>query len=273
VTIANLGLLLAAALCTAVCGATIAETPLQKFHAANDALLRAAKEAEATGAALPRVSDPKSRPLFEAAFDRSILSSVDPSDVRGLADICSPSISLTTGYELTGLERLIEATPAPEVGSAFQSLTSRNSVTYQDEIATSLGFAAACLALEIPAVERFWQGLAPAERTDVRETGVSQMRRGITEIYVGALTMQGEGAYAPANRRAALDAATKAAGPYASALTLAGRKHIQELVDAVSPAANAEDRTKLDAIRAAMSDTSCIDVCAVADLPIVILSR
>lgn len=89
------------------------------------------------------------------------------------------------------------------------------------------------------------------------------MRRGITEIFMGVLTMQSQPFYSAANRAMALDIAARHADVFASLLAPGDRKAVIGIVNRSLPSATPEDHAKLLIIRAAMSATGCTGLCAV----------
>jgi len=77
----------------------------------------------------------------------------------------------------------------------------RNMTAYEDQYATMMSFVIRGLAREAVSGRMFMAGLAPEERTRVREEGLAAMQRGAAEVILGAICSVVEGASKPASAR------------------------------------------------------------------------
>jgi hypothetical protein len=232
------------------------------FTSANTKLLASLERAEKAGSALPRITDPDTRPIFEAAFDERVLSAFEKSDLNQLLQICSKSMAVAVAYSLHGIGTLTKTTAEKELPAASEALGRRNSETFQNELMPAIRFGLACYALEIPALTKFWERLPEAERTTERRHGVVVIRQGIAQVYAAALGMQSQSVYSAANRAIAINIVVQHADAFASALTPEDRKAVIGIVDKALASATLEDRAKLLVVRGAMSAAACTGLCA-----------
>jgi hypothetical protein len=241
-----------------------ADQSVDALTSANTELLASVERAEKAGSELPRITDPATRPIFEAAFDERVLIAVDKSDMNQLSDICSRSSKVLVAYSVHGIGKLADtAAGRQKLPAAALVQVDRNFVTNQNEVIPVLRFTLACQALQIPEIAKFWEGLPDAERTAIRRRGLAQVRHGITDIYLGVLHTQSQSTVSAANRAIALDVAVRHADVFASALTLGDRKAVIRVLDKALASTTAENRSKLLLIRAAMSTAACTGLCAV----------
>jgi hypothetical protein len=77
----------------------------------------------------------------------------------------------------------------------------RNMTEYEDQYAVAMNFLIRGQAREAVSMRMFWDGLAPAQRTRVREQGFMGARKGMAEFVLAAICSVVESGGKPANAR------------------------------------------------------------------------
>lgn len=75
----------------------------------------------------------------------------------------------------------------------------RNMTEYEDQYAAAMNFLIRGQAREAVSMRMFWDGLAPAQRTRIREDGFMGARRGMAEFVLAAICSAVESGGKPAN--------------------------------------------------------------------------
>jgi hypothetical protein len=77
----------------------------------------------------------------------------------------------------------------------------RNMTEYEDQYAAAMNFMIRGLAREAVSSRMFWAGLAPEQRTRVREEGLAGLRRASAEIILATICSAVQNGGKPANAR------------------------------------------------------------------------
>jgi hypothetical protein len=237
------------------------------FIQAADAVIAAQGEAGATPP--PPVTDPRVQTLLaRAANVDAIFGNVKltAADLGPVMDLCGKTNQITMGYALANIVSLkppAGQTADPEaLKPRVIELGNRNAVAYQDVIIPMGAFSTRCMMRALPLLTEFMRTLPAEQRTPVRMGGLRQMRGGVANMMVGAITSSIQTGVSAANRHLALSAAADVASTFAAALPVADRKAIQQTAVRVRPSAAAADQPSLDAIARAFADERCEGLCA-----------
>jgi hypothetical protein len=139
---------------------------------------------------------PEVAALFGRVFDLDALNALPPaqaSDLDWLIDwigAANATIKLFTCYG---------SKPGPQPDLAALG---RNMAEYEDQYAAAMNFMVRGMAREAVSSNMFWAGLAPEQRTRVREEGLTGLRRAAAEWILEAIcSVSSVSASKPANVR------------------------------------------------------------------------
>lgn len=237
------------------------------FLQAADAVIAAQGQADVTPP--PPVSDPRVQILLaRAANIDAIFGNVKltAADMGPVMDLCGKTNQISMGYALANFVSL-----KPPAGQAVDpeaikprviELGNRNAVTYQDAIIPMSAFGARCMMRALPLLTEFMKTLPAEQLTPVRMGGLRQMRGGVANMMVGAITTSVQTGMSATNRHLAVSAAADAASTLATILPVADRKVIQQAAIRVRASAAAADQPSLDTIARAFADERCEGLCA-----------
>jgi hypothetical protein len=143
----------------------------------------------------PDLTRPEIAALLGRVFDLDALNALPPAqanDVSWLIDWMEAANATSKLFTLYGSK------PGPQPDSAA---IQRNVTEYEDQYAAAMNFVIRCLAREAVSVNMFMAGLAPEQRTRVREQGFTGARSGAAELILDAICAAIQGASKPANAR------------------------------------------------------------------------
>jgi hypothetical protein len=129
----------------------------------------------------PDLARPEVAALFSRVFDLDALNALPPvqaSDLDWLIDwigAANATIKLFTRYG---------SKPGPQPDLAALG---RNMAEYEDQYAAAMNFMVRGMAREAVSSNMFWAGLAPEQRTRVREEGLTGLRRTAAEWILEAI--------------------------------------------------------------------------------------
>lgn len=236
------------------------------LKAADDVI---AAQGEAGVSPPPPITDPRVQTLLaRAANIEAIFGNVKltAADLGPVMDLCGKTNQITVGYALANIASLkppAGQTADPEaLKPRVIELQSRNVIAYQDAIVPMGAFSARCMMRALPLLTEFMRTLPAEQRTPVRMGGLRQMRGGVANMMVGAITSSIQTGISAANRHLAVSAAADVASTFAAILPVADRKVIQQTAGRVRPSAAAADQPSLDTIARAFADERCEGLCA-----------
>jgi hypothetical protein len=143
----------------------------------------------------PDLTRPEVAALLRHVFDLDALNALPPaqgSDLDWLLDwvqAANNTIKLFTRYG---------SKPGPQPDLAALE---RNMTEYEDQIAVAMNFMVRGQAREVVSMKLFWAGLAPEQRTRVREEGFTGARRTTAEWILETICSTIPSAANPANAR------------------------------------------------------------------------
>lgn len=206
---------------------------------------------EAAEAPLPRLSDPVDGPTIRTAFDMRIFEAVDWDDLPLALDVCDAGRDSMDAYV------------GPRDIRASRQALEEHSARYQDEYALMTTFTLRCYARLGPAGGRFWDRLAPENRTAARRDGVRIIQQGVGQIYVGLLLWQSDQAIRQDNRDRLLTALAESNSGLGSVLTPDQRSALAVLIARIAVTASPTDRVRLKRLGAELAAMPCTGLCAV----------
>ena len=143
----------------------------------------------------PDLTRPEVAALLGRVFDLDALNALPPAQANDIIwlidwmDAANAVNKLFTGYgAIQG--------PQPDLVAIQRNLTE-----YEDQYAAAMNFMIHGFAREAVSSNLFMAGLAPAQRTRVREEGLARLRSGAAEFILGAICSVIESGGEPANAR------------------------------------------------------------------------
>jgi len=143
----------------------------------------------------PDLTRPEVAALLGRVFDLDALNALPPalaSDLPALLDWMDAANATNKLFILYGTKPGLQ----PDL-AAIQ----RNMTEYEDQYAAAINFQIRGQAREVVATNMFMAGLAPEQRTRVREEGLARARRGAAELVLGAISSVIQSGGKPANAR------------------------------------------------------------------------
>jgi hypothetical protein len=143
----------------------------------------------------PDLTRPEVAALLGRIFDLGALNALPPvqaNDILWLPDwldAANAAVKLFTRYG---------SKPGPQPDLAA---VQRNMTEYEDQYAAAMNFMIRGLAREAVSSRMFWAGLAPEQRTRVREEGLAGLRRASAEIILATICSAVQNGGKPANAR------------------------------------------------------------------------
>jgi hypothetical protein len=248
----------------AAAGGSIAASPgggLDALVAANTLLKAKIVAADQADKAPPTLADDAGE--VRSAFSLEALSAA-PETIGSLLSACDAGGGSEMAYMLYGLGRSgVRQADKAAAAQIVARLEGRNELRFQDEFALATRFSVACAALEVPQAEAFIASLPPADLTDTRRAGLQQLRKGLLEVFAGAILVQSD-PLRRANKDLILYETVTAAPVLMTAVPLADRQKLRDLIDRVLPstADASAARTSLQQLKAVLASTDCRGLCA-----------
>ena len=143
----------------------------------------------------PDLTRPEVAALLGRVFDLDALNALPPAqanDVSWLLDWMEAANATSKLFTLYGSK------PGPQPDSAA---IQRNVTEYEDQYAAAMNFLIRGLAREAVSSKLFWAGLAPGQRTRVREEGFAGARSASAEFILSAICSAILSGGKPANAR------------------------------------------------------------------------
>jgi hypothetical protein len=143
----------------------------------------------------PDLTRPEIAALLGRIFDLDALNALPPaqgSDISWLPDwieAANAAVKLFTRYGMI---------PGPQLDLVALQ---RNLTEYEDQYAAAMNFMIRGMAREAVASNMFWAGLAPEQRTRVREQGLAGARSSTAEFILDAICAAIQGGSKPADVR------------------------------------------------------------------------
>ncbi len=224
--------------------------------------LQARLAAMEVGKVPPLLSNPGDAALLRAALDPSDLGPVAAADLGTGLDSCEVSNRYNVALMFIGSRKdeLKDATPE-DAARIIAGRSRVNAVRYQDELALSLRFTAACMARLVEPMSAFWASLAPAERTQIRLDGLQQARRGMANVYIGLIMTQGDPSSRPSNKALMLDALLANNARLGQSLTPEDRRRVIDAINNYLPGVNGNGKAGLLRLRDELAALPCLQLC------------
>lgn len=210
----------------------------------------------------PLLSNPADAVLLRAALDPSGLRPVTAANLGEGLDSCDAANRYNVTLMFVGSRKDELKDVAPDDAARIIAVRSRlNSVRYQNELALSLRFTAACMARLVEPAAAFWNTLPQGNRTQIRLEGLMQARRAMANVYIGLLMMQVDPSSLPANRTMLLESLRLNNAQLAQAMTPDDRKRVVAVIDSYLPRADNETKASLIRLRDELAALPCLQLC------------
>jgi hypothetical protein len=203
---------------------------------------------------MPRLSDPRDAPTLLSFWDGKAFLREPPYTVQSLAQLM-PMFEQQNRVMKAYVFYARDATTPVD--------TERNSVEFQDEVATALALLIRTAAAINPAMSNFIQTLPPEQMTDIRRAGLAQARLGFVQMLTGAAMTLRDSQYRANNQRMMTAAMAHSATAISEGLIPAQRNELITIIRTAVPKVTAEAKADLDAVLKALSQTACINLCLV----------
>lgn len=217
---------------------------------------------------VPRLGEPEVAELLNKMSDvHAVFGDGDfgQQDMASLMPVCDKANEAVMRYTFSGSIKLKSqirnGEPLPGLVPQLAALMTANTLKYQDEIMPLMAFSMHCMGYSLPPLEAFIAGLKPEDVTDVRRSGLQQMRTGVSNMLLGAMRSAIEPAIHSANQRLLMDASADVAQAYAKVLPVAQRATVLEAVKEARGAMPETLRPQLDRVAKAMQSTDCTGLC------------
>jgi hypothetical protein len=210
----------------------------------------------------PLLSNPADAALLRNALDPSDLPPVTASDLGTGLDSCDVANRYNVTLMFIGSRKDELKGTTPEDAARIVAERARvNAVRYQDELALSLRFTAACMARLVAPSAAFWDSLAPADRTQIRLDGLRQVRRGMANVYIGLVMTQADPSSRPSNKALMLDALLADNARLGQGLTPDDRRRVLDAINSYLPGVSGDARTGLVRLRDELAALPCLQLC------------
>jgi hypothetical protein len=261
----------AAAAFAAPASAAVTEEAVQAQDAAATQLIALITEADQAegeqSARLKRLRTPAFARLVETVSDEARLLDAGATPMAELGramETCNRVQNVTSAMmffddERQGNEKASRDYEDPSAAA----LVDRNTVVFQEELASLQSFLFRCMARVTPTINTFVMTLSPEEMTAERREGMKQVRSGVVMVYTGATPILGADSLGDRYKRAVLTAIAETAEAYAAVSRPVDRKQILDEVRALRKTAPNAYAADLDRIIAAFSTTDCTGLCAI----------
>jgi hypothetical protein len=199
----------------------------------------------------PDLTRPEVAALLGRVFDLGALNALPPAQA---SDVPWTLDWVLAANATNKLLMFYGAKPGPQPDwAAIQ----RNMTEYADQYAATMNFLIRLQARQAVAAELFMAGLAPEQRTPVREAGFTGARSGAAGIILGTICAVVLGDGKPANARLVAAAIRDTRDVWATYLLPQDRAHVvRVLADLPKPVADDAARTDLAAFVAALEAAS-----------------
>lgn len=229
-------------------------------HALNDQFVSGSEKSAA-----PRIKDKRTAELIGVLSDSErFLASVkyQAKDIGTLGTICELANKAMGAYLFFDAKKYVTAAQdSPEFANQFSSVTTRNSVEFQDELGRLQPFVVKCLATQLPLLSDFSKSLGPDDFTETRRAGLTQMRIGVFNMFAGILTTLQDARLSETYKLNTLRSLATTASVYSQALPKVPRKALFNLAKAIEPHASAEALPMVKEIEKAMESDTCENLC------------
>jgi len=195
----------------------------------------------------PDLTRPEVAALLDRVFDLDALNALPPaqgSDLPWLLDWMEAANAVNKLFTRYGSK------PGPQPDLAT---IQRNMTEYEDQYAAAINFLIRGQAREAISAKMFWAGLAPEQRTRIREEGFAGARNSSAEFVLSAVCSAIMGSRKPDNARLVSAAVRDTREVWASYFLPQHRSHIvEQLVDYTRQVPDETVRTDLAAFTAAV---------------------
>lgn len=184
------------------------------------------------------------------------------SDLEGLMAVCGIANKAVMSLAFFDVKNQVNPKGSPEeVMVGMRGVMERNAHEFEPHFGQLQPFMLRCMGQQTPLLAEFVQSLKPEEFTEVRRTGLQQVRRGLIELYAGALLNSGDSRFGREYRFAVTEALADSAPALLSALPLDIRAQLLPLVDQALEASPEDFKPLLKRVRAALADSTCGVLC------------
>lgn len=219
-------------------------------------------------------SDPRVKALVAAAKERPVFGDepLTADDLGEVSDMTTKVGMIVAAYMLEGVKGVTLEDGAQSLNhlskAELAQVTKRmldNNRKYQDVLLPLFAFSFPCVGHSVVTVTAFLSSLPENERAS-RMPAVRQVRFFAAKMYSGLFEMTPADPQQSAAYHADMVRAAAAAAPeVVSALTLAERKDLYRKAQRAGASSAAAERPAFEALKHALADTACVDLCAYGD--------
>jgi hypothetical protein len=195
----------------------------------------------------PDLTRPEVASLLDRIFDLDALNALPPaqgSDLPWLLDWMDAANTANKLFTRYGSK----PGPGPDLAAL-----ERNMAEYEDQFAVAMNFMIRGYAREAVSIKLFWAGLAPEQRTRIREEGLAGARNSVAEFILSAVCSVITSGGKPANARLVAAAIRDTREIWASFFLPQHRSHIlEQLAEYTKRVPDETARTDLAAFAAAL---------------------
>jgi hypothetical protein len=209
---------------------------------------------------------PRLEPLDSANIIKQLSDStrwLNSENLNDISHLCEKANNVTLIYTLHGLkERLNVKEGDPQaMANQLKQLMAENYKKYSSELELLEPFAIRCLAKLITPMGLFIKTLKPEAVTQIRLAGVSQMKGGIINVYIGSMQSALDEKITQAHLLALLTTLSDVSDIFSEALGVGHRQLILSSAKGFKPNAPASAIDRIDRIIVSMSRTDCVKLC------------
>ena len=224
--------------------------------------LREQIEQKATAGGVPRLSDAKTAHLFSILSDHKRFLQNRKYALKDLADlrlICEENaIRFPIYYMVVGLSDIHEDEMEPQQAvEAFQALTYKNSIVYQDEIMALMPFSVYCSARVVQLASEAISSLKKEEITEIRLQGIRQTKAGFFNIYEGSLRALKQEGIKNEHKMRLAQVLAETVEQFLPFISLSDRVKIIALVKQAQETSTPDVRGQLDKVISTLSSKEC----------------
>jgi hypothetical protein len=197
--------------------------------------------------------------------DRILRADAYPvTEMESLLDTCDVANKASVSLMLFNLKAGLDPSANPQqTQAAVIKLANENVVAFQDELREIQPFLLRCLSKQVEPMTQFIATLKPAELTDIRRQGLVGARKGLLQIYTGALQAANDPRYREDYRLALLGALAETSAHFARILELPARKELRDATRVTGSKSAAAYKPQLTRIADSLSNEACEGLCRI----------
>jgi hypothetical protein len=186
------------------------------------------------------------------------------SELGTLLDICDVANKASVSLMMFGMKvHLRPGANQQQMQAQMVALMTSNTLVFQDELKELQPFLLRCLAKEVRPMSQFVASLKPAEFTEVRRQGLTQVRTGLLQIYAGALQAATDARYSNEFRLSLLVSLAESSDSFASVIELPVRRQLHAAASVAATNSPGSYKQHLDRIADSLNSEACDGLCAI----------